>query len=73
MFNRKLLAIKKIIPYVLAFILILKKYKQSVLSYIFILKTMGIWDEPIKKGLTQNKIKIFMYIHLTHLPTYLPK
>jgi hypothetical protein len=43
------LATKKFIPYVLAFIIILKKYKQDFLSYIFIFKNMGIWDEPIKK------------------------
>jgi len=27
-----------------------KVYKQGVLFYIFILKTMGMWDEPIKKA-----------------------
>jgi hypothetical protein len=36
---------------------------------------MGMWDEPIKNDLTQNKIKIFMYLHLTtyfpNLPSYL--
>jgi hypothetical protein len=25
-----------------------KVYKQGVLSYIFVFKNMGIWDEPIK-------------------------
>jgi hypothetical protein len=32
---------------------------------------MGIWDEPIKKDLTQNKITIFLNIHLPNLPTYI--
>jgi hypothetical protein len=46
--RRKLLATKKFIPYVLAFIFILKSI-QSVFSYILIFENMGIWDEPIKK------------------------
>ncbi len=47
-FSCKWLVTKKLIPFVLAFILILKVYKQGVLFYIFIFKNMGIWDESIK-------------------------
>jgi len=28
---------------------------------------MGLRDDPIKKGLTQNEIKIFMYLSLAYL------
>jgi hypothetical protein len=71
-FCHKLFVTKTFIPYVFCLsISFWKVYKQGVFSYIFILKTW-VYQWVNKKGLTQNKIKIFMYLHLTYVPPYLP-